>query len=101
MAGIGGLVALSLVVGSISRMPAASPADTADEIKLSLRTGSVLFMAPDGYRCRQSLIDNATWLIRENGFVDCDSAISQITSSQRQKWSADRVEAIRSGLSGR
>jgi hypothetical protein len=94
------VIALSAVASTIARgrieaMP------SIDERAASLRNGAILFVEPDGYPCRQKVIDNATWLIREGGLVNCDTALSQITSQQRQKWSSERAEAIRSGLTGR
>lgn len=64
----------------------------------ALRYGSVLFVNPQGQACRQSLIDNETWMMTESGDVDCDTAVAKLVNSERQKWSAGRVEAIRSGL---
>jgi hypothetical protein len=94
------VVALSAVASTIAR-GRIDAAPAADERAASLRSGAILFVAPDGYPCHQKIIDNATWLIREGGVVSCDTALSAITSQQRQKWSSDRVEAIRSGLTGR
>jgi hypothetical protein len=98
---VAGVIALSAVAGAVAsnRQPPTGP--TAEQIAASLQNGSILILAPDGYPCRQKLIDNATWIIRDNGVVDCETAVSKITSTQRQKWSAERVEAIRSGLTGR
>ncbi len=95
-----GFLALSAVAGVIARGHV-EPVMTDGERAEALRSGAILFVAPDGYPCRQKTIDNATWLIRDGGAVNCESAVSRITSAQRQKWSAERVEAIRSGLAGR
>jgi hypothetical protein len=92
--------ALSAVAGTIARSRI-EPSLSIDAQAAALRSGSILFVAPDGYPCRHKVIDNATWLIRDSGNVNCEAALSQITSQQRQKWSTDRVEAIRSGLTGR
>lgn len=91
---------LSVVASTISR-GRIEAAPSIDERAASLRSGAILFVAPDGHPCRQKVIDNATWLISEGGLVNCEAALSQITSQQRQKWSTERVEAIRSGLTGR
>lgn len=92
--------ALSAVASTVARSRI-DAAPSIDERALALRNGAILFVAPDGHPCRQKVIDNATWLIREGGTVDCEAALSQLTSAQRQKWSSERVEAIRSGLTGR
>ena len=62
-----------------------------------LRTGSILIVPPQGNVCRQKLIDNATWQIRDNGFVLCDDAVSW--HSERGTGQAGvRIEAIRDGF---
>ena len=38
----------------------------------ALRTGSVLIVPPSGNRCKHRLIDNYTWLMRDNGYVTCN-----------------------------
>lgn len=99
-----GLAAVVFALSAVASTVARSRIDAApsiDERALALRNGAILFVAPDGHPCRQKVIDNATWLIREGGTVDCEAALSQLTSAQRQKWSSERVEAIRSGLTGR
>lgn len=72
-----------------------------DDVALSLRFGSVLFVPLSGNLCRRSEIDNETWLLHNRDYLDCDKAVQQATEGQRKKWSTDRVEAIRSGLSKR
>lgn len=96
-----GVIGLSALAGAVASSRQVSDAPTSEQIAASLKSGAILILAPDGHPCRQKLIDNATWLIRDTGVVDCEAAVSKITSSQRQKWSAERVEAIRSGLTGR
>ena len=57
-----------------------------------LRTGSILIVPPQGNVCRQKLIDNATWRIRDNGFVLCNDAVS---------WHADAAPVNRARASRR
>jgi hypothetical protein len=64
-------------------------------------TGSILFMPYQGNDCRQSLLDNLTGQIRDNGIVPCDSAMIDAGNSQRRAWSAARVDAIRDGFARR
>lgn len=64
-------------------------------------TGSILFMPYQGNDCRQSLLDNLTGQIRDNGVVPCDSALIDASSTQRRGWSAARVDAIRDGFARR
>ncbi len=61
----------------------------------ALRTGSVLFVPPSGNRCKHSLIDNYTWLIRESGFVACDELARGNGSVSREYTSSPRLDAIR------
>ena len=51
-----------------------SPAISRNELKVP--NGSLLFSPFSDNTCRQSLIDNATGRIRDNGFVDCEVAKS-------------------------
>lgn len=67
----------------------------------ALRTGSILFVPPSGNRCRHRLIDNYTWFIRDNGFVNCDELASRGSSEpiSREYNSNSRLDAIRDAFS--
>jgi hypothetical protein len=80
-----------------TRQAAAPHVPTEEEIY----TGSILFMPHEGNNCRQSLLDNLTGQIRDNGVVPCDSAMIDTGSAQRRGWSAARVDAIRDGFAKR
>jgi hypothetical protein len=41
-----------------------------------LATGSVIFVPETGNVCRERLIDNATWTMRDAGTVPCDRVLS-------------------------
>jgi hypothetical protein len=62
-----------------------------------LTTGSIVFVPILGNRCRRRLIDNATWLMRDDGEVDCSTALTESTAG-RTRWSAARVDIIRRGF---
>ncbi len=94
------IIALSTIAGTIARGRSEPSIDLTEQAE-ALRSGAILIVAPNGLPCHRKSIDNDTWLIRDGGPVDCDTAVSEIMSSQRQKWSTKRVEAIRAGLSGR
>ena len=66
-----------------------------------LTTGSIIFVPIFGNECRQRLIDNATWQIRDNGVVDCNTALAQTTHGRRIGWSAARIDVVRQGFSHR
>jgi hypothetical protein len=70
------LIATSFYMGdwwshiSPKPLPPAKP----DEA-LAFATGSVLIVPLSGDSCRQLLIDNATWRIRDHGMADCNEAL--------------------------
>jgi hypothetical protein len=76
--------------------PPRSPAGEAD-----LSTGSLLFVSPAGERCLQRTIDNNTWLIRTNGWVDCDAALAKAAGSAADsRTPGSRLDLIREGFRG-
>lgn len=60
-----------------------------------LLSGSLLFSPIDGNTCRQSLFDNATGQIRDNGFVDCSAAKAQTAEKWAKQMAFQRQIAIR------
>jgi hypothetical protein len=96
------VVAFTLFVDSgpaaVTRRAAAPPHVPTEE---EIYTGSILFMPYEGNDCRQSLLDNLTGQIRDNGVVPCDRAMIDAGSTQRRAWSAARVDAIRDGFARR
>lgn len=54
-----------------------------------------------GNTCRKKLIDNATWQIRDNGFVDCRAALARGAHGNQLGWSTSRVDVIRNGFYNR
>jgi uncharacterized protein (AIM24 family) len=65
-----------------------------------LATGSVLFVPMEGNICRERLIDNKTWFIRDKGYVACDEAVSwnANTVATTTYSPVARVDAIRNGF---
>jgi len=51
-----------------------------------------------GNHCRKRAIDNATWQIRDDGVVNCDTALSQPARPRPHAWSTARVGVIRDGF---
>jgi hypothetical protein len=81
-------------------MNAESRANSAREADLS--TGSVLVISPDGKRCRQRTIDNSSWQIRDNGWVDCDEALAKSANAGADlRTPGSRLDLIREGFRGR
>jgi len=68
----------------------------------ALRTGSIVFVPPSGNRCKHRLIDNYTWFIRDNGFVNCDELASRSADQvSHEAHSSPRLDAIRDAFSRR
>jgi hypothetical protein len=92
---IAGLVALGIRAGDwwlwVPQMTAKKtlPAQPGDEFA----TGAIIMVPTSGDRCRHLLIDNATWRIRDNGVVDCQTALAQNPTPSPEL--TTRAEAIR------
>jgi hypothetical protein len=67
------------------------------EAKLS--TASLLVVSPSGNLCRQRTVDNGTWQIRDNGWVDCDEALAKAANPGAPQGS--RIDLIREGFRGK
>ena len=62
-----------------------------------LSTGSLLVVSPSGTFCRNRTIDNATWRIRDNGWVDCDDALAKSSGTAT---TGSRFDLIRQSFRG-
>jgi len=71
------------------------------ESEPELPNGSLLFPPFSDNTCRQSLIDNATGQIRDNGFVDCEVAKSQNAQEWATLTATKRAMAIRGSFVNR
>jgi hypothetical protein len=81
-------------VGAASRSHASSEAE--------LGAGSMLVVPPNGNLCRERIIDNRTWRIRNNGWVDCEAALAKSANSGADLRSpGSRLDLIRDGFRGR
>jgi hypothetical protein len=49
--------------------------------EVNLSTGSMLVVPPAGDLCRERIIDNSTWRIRNKGWVDCSEALAKAANS--------------------
>jgi hypothetical protein len=64
-----------------------------------LQAGAVLYVPIEGNVCRRRSIDNATWQIKDDGYVVCDDAVTWNSGAAGQKYNdAVRVDAIRAGF---
>jgi hypothetical protein len=94
---VAALAGSGIVIGSqlLSPMRTARPGGhTAAE----LASGPILFVPRSGNDCRQRLIDNATWQLRDNGVVDCDTALSPNGAAVPREGAPARVDVIRNGF---
>ena len=66
----------------------------------NLATGPIIFIPRSGNDCRQKLIDNATWRIRDNGTVDCDTVLGSRSDEPPREGAPSRTEVIRKGFRG-
>jgi hypothetical protein len=77
-----------------SRSPATREAE--------LSKGSMLVVSPTGDLCRESIIDNSTGQIRNNGWVNCEEALAKAANSGAEGRSqGSRLDIIREGFRGR
>lgn len=77
-----------------------APYTMGDPSDHALRTGSIVFVPPSGNRCRHRLIDNYTWFIRDNGFVNCNELASRGSDPVSREYnSSPRLDAIRDAFS--
>jgi hypothetical protein len=92
-----GLFALAYAFGSGWRTP--SPQQAAfthpRESDDDLTTGSIVFVPVLGNNCRQNLIDNRTWRVRENGAVPCDQALAAAAHRRSDGAPTTRLDIIR------
>ncbi len=76
-----------------------SPAISRNELKVP--NGSLLFSPFSDNTCRQSLIDNATGRIQDNGFVDCEVAKARNAKEWAILTATKRAMAVRGSFVNR
>jgi len=88
------------IVASWTRVTVSSPSQSSPG-DADLSTGSLLFVPASGDRCLQRTIDNNTWLIHNNGWVDCEEALAKAAKSGADSRSpGSRLDLIREGFRG-
>jgi hypothetical protein len=98
------LAAAVIAGGTVAKISGASSSNPGREMAYidaagTLRSGSILFVPIEGNVCRRRVIDNETWRLRDNGFVECDEAVTWNSGAENQKYFvAVRVDAIRAGF---
>jgi hypothetical protein len=90
----------AVVLASWTRVTVSAPSRSSPN-EGDLSTGSLLFVTPTGNRCLQRTIDNNTWLIRNNGWVDCEEALAKAArSGADSRTPGSRLDLIREGFRG-
>jgi hypothetical protein len=69
-----------------------------DKPEHPLRTGSIVIVPTSGNRCKQRIIDNATWIIRDHGIVDCEEMLSVIAERASRDTATHHLDAIRNSF---
>jgi hypothetical protein len=99
---VGGAVAvvlgLSAVIGSAVTSSSRSSATLAQGRARELAKGPIVFLPRSGNECRQKVIDNDTWRIRDNGTVDCDATLGNRIDAPPREGAPSRIDAIRKGF---
>ena len=67
------------------------------ESAAELRNGSLLIVTPNGQFCRNRMIDNSTWRIRDAGWVDCETALAKSAGAES---TGSRLDLIRQSFRG-
>jgi hypothetical protein len=96
------LAAAVIAGGTVSKSSGSSSASVGREGNYGpgeLQAGAVLYVPVEGNVCRRRSIDNATWQIKDDGYVVCDDAVTWNSGAAGQKYFvAVRVDAIRAGF---
>jgi len=95
------LAAAVIAGGTVAKISGASSSNPGREMAYleGLRSGSILFVPIEGNVCRRRVIDNETWRMRDDGFIECDEAVTWNSGAENQKYFvAVRVDAIRAGF---
>jgi hypothetical protein len=94
--GLVGILSIALLVAIIVESPEWFAPTPRANMGAELRTASVLLVPATGDVCRQRVIDNATWRIKDQGPVDCEQALAKLDNAQTNgRGSGSRVDIIR------
>jgi hypothetical protein len=67
---------------------------SSEQLMAETQAGTILFTSPNVDTCRQQSFDNSTGTQRDNGVVDCKTAIYQVKANQM----AVRMNAVSGGF---
>src|SRR5215207_9468508 len=85
------LAAAVIAGGTVAKLSGASSFNSGREMAYLdaagvLRSGPILFVPVEGNVCRRRVIDNQSWRIRDDGFVECDEAVTWNSGAENQKY---------------
>jgi hypothetical protein len=90
------ILAFAVLFGGKHSSSGQSPRDSErEDLSAPYSTGTIVFVPSAGDDCRELLIDNATWRIRENGYTDCQTILSQMRPIE------DRITVISDSFKGK
>jgi hypothetical protein len=76
-----GVCGLATIVAIFVHTPASVALRSSPAAQGDLSTGSMLTVSPNGTRCSQGTIDNSTWQIHNQEWIDCDTALARAASA--------------------
>jgi hypothetical protein len=95
----GFIIAMGILAGSFATGSRWMGSRTQTSTETGLSTGSVLIVSQVGNLCRERVIDNDTWRIRDGAAVDCKEALAKMGDmGHNSRWSGSRVDVIREGF---
>jgi hypothetical protein len=81
------LCVLAALMANWSRASISPVSQSHPSGEVDLSTASMLVVPPAGDLCRERIIDNSTWRIRNKGLVDCAEALAKSANSGANVWS--------------
>ena len=92
-----GVCAVGAAFAGIAHTSMSRGAQSHIQSAAEFNTGAVLVVSPSGTFCRNRTIDNTTWQIRDNGWVDCDDALAKSAGTMA---TGSRLDIIRQSFRG-
>jgi hypothetical protein len=92
-----GVCAVGVLLAGWGQSSTSRSVQSHHESAAELRTGSLLVVSPSGQFCRNRMIDNGTWHIRDAGWVDCETALAKSAGAENP---GSRLDLIRQSFRG-
>jgi hypothetical protein len=81
------LCVLAALIANWTQASTSPVSQTHPSGEVNLSTGAMLVVPPAGDLCRERVIDNSTWRIRNKGLVDCNEALAKSANLGANVWS--------------